>query len=133
MAGAAAPSSSGRLPKPQAAPALATPVAGTDGEGAVAHHDRGLRCRGGRNHTVGGHIGLDIRHGIEFGACMAAKRGGRPKDSSTSTRGSALPAPPQAATTNVCAVSRSTDTSWLTPFSTMVTPNRRFMRDMVIG
>ena len=38
-----------------------------------------------------------------------------------------------AATVNFCAVSRSTETSWLTPFSPMVTPNRRFMRAMVIG
>ena len=34
---------------------------------------------------------------------------------------------------NVRASSRSTETSWLTPFSAMVTPNKRFMRDIVCG
>ena len=34
---------------------------------------------------------------------------------------------------NSCASANSTDTSWLTPFSAMVTPNRRSMRAIVTG
>ena len=41
--------------------------------------------------------------------------------------------PYSAASTNVRAISRSTETSWLTPFSAIVTPNRRFMRAIVMG
>ncbi len=40
---------------------------------------------------------------------------------------------PQLASRMASAACRSTDTSWLTPCSAMVTPNRRFMRAMVIG
>ena len=41
--------------------------------------------------------------------------------------------PPYPASANSCASASSTDTSWLTPFSAMVTPNRRSMRDIVTG
>ncbi len=39
----------------------------------------------------------------------------------------------QLASRNRSAACKSTDTSWLMPFSCMVTPNSRFMRLMVIG